>query len=109
MRKCSAGSIKNSPGKNSTFSVFTKKGNLRGYAILFFRKTDKNGAISKAAITDIFYHPENAKTTVDVLIKGALQLAVERRAGGLVTDAIDALLEERFAFQVSGASKIRCS
>ena len=86
------------PGKKFDILGFYEKGNLRGYAVLFFRKADTNGAISKAAITDIFYHPENAKTTVDALIKGALQLAVERRAGGLVTDAIDPLLEERFEF-----------
>ena len=84
------------PGKKFDILGFYEKGNLHGYAVLFFRKADENGAISKAAITDIFYHPENAKTTVDELIKGALQLAIERRAGGLVTDAIDALLEERF-------------
>ena len=85
------------PGKKFDILGFYEKGNLRGYAVLFFRKADENGAISKAAITDIFYHPENAKKTIDELIKGALQIAIERRTGGLVTDAIDPLLEERFA------------
>ncbi len=83
------------PEKKIDILGFYENENLRGYAVLFFRKADENGAISKAAITDIFYHPDDAKNTIDALIKGALQLEVERRAGGLVTDAIDSLLEER--------------
>lgn len=90
-------SYKKQPGKKFDILGFYEKGKLRGYVVLFFRKADERGFISKAAITDIFYHPDNAKETVDELIKGALKLAVERRAGGLVTDAIDDLLEERFA------------
>lgn len=68
---------------------------LRGYAVLFFRKPRPNGTISKAAITDICYHPENATKIVDALLRESLRIAVERRAGGLVTDALDALVEER--------------
>ncbi len=88
----------NQPGKKYDILGCYEKGNLRGYAVLFFRKPDANGAISKAAISDIFYHPENAQKTVDALLKGALQIAVERRAGGLVTDVIDPLIEKRLEF-----------
>ncbi len=104
-RKMLEWSYKKQPGKKFDILGFYEKGNLRGYAILFFRKADERGFISKAAITDIFYHPENAEKIVDELIKGALQLAVERRAGGLVTDAIDDLLEERF--EKSGFRRVK--
>jgi hypothetical protein len=63
--------------------------------VLFFRKPQANGAITKAAISDICYHPENSQTTVDALIQESLRLAVERGAGGLVTDVLDKLVEER--------------
>lgn len=86
------------PGKKYDILGCYEKGNLRGYAVLFFRKADAGGAISKAAVSDIFYHPDNAQKTVDALLRGALQLAVERRAGGLVTDVIDPLIESRLAF-----------
>lgn len=95
-RKMLEWSYKKQPGKKFDILGFYKNGKLRGYAILFFRKADDKGFISKAAITDIFYHPENPKKTIDELLKGALNLAVVRRAGGLVTDAIDDLLAERF-------------
>ena len=86
---------KKQPGKKFDILGFFEQRKLRGYAVLFFRKADERGFISKAAITDIFYHPDNAEKTIDKLIEGALSLAVERRAGGLVTDVIDDLLQER--------------
>ena len=70
---------------------------LLGYAVLYFRKPRANGAIAKAAISDICYHPDNPKKIVDALLEESLRLAVERGAGGLVTDAHDRLLEERLA------------
>ena len=63
--------------------------------MLFCRKPDEFGRISKAAISDICYDPEMAVDSVDALIDGCLQLAVERRAGGLVIDIVDDLVEER--------------
>lgn len=68
---------------------------LLGYIVLFFRRPNSEKAIAKAAVTDIFYHPSKATATIDNLLQGALQLAVERRAGGLVIDIIDSLVEER--------------
>lgn len=83
------------PYKKYDVLGFYENEKLRGYIVLFFRKADASGAISKAAISDIFYHPENAEKTVDALVKGALQLCLERRAGGLVTDVIDSLVEKK--------------
>lgn len=68
---------------------------LLGYAVLFFRKAGANGAIKKAAITDICYHPSKPKETIDALLQESLRIAIERRVGGLVVDVIDDLLEER--------------
>jgi GNAT superfamily N-acetyltransferase len=68
---------------------------LLGYAVLYFQKARANGVIPKAAMSDICYHPENPKRTVDTLLQEALRIAVERGAGSLVTDVLDGLLEER--------------
>jgi hypothetical protein len=86
----------NQPGKRFDILGCYSKDKLCGYVVLFFRKPGKTGSIEKGAISDIFYETENAREIVDSLIKGALEIAVERRAGGLVVDAIDPLLEERF-------------
>lgn len=83
------------PYKKYDVLGFYENEKLRGYIVLFFRKADANGAISKAAISDIFYHSEDAEKTVDALLKGALQLCLTRRAGGLVTDVIDPLVEKK--------------
>lgn len=83
------------PGKEFEVLAFESDGKLLGYAVLFFRKADTNGVISKGAISDICYHPDNAAATVDALINGVLWRAIERRAGSLVTDAIDDLLEQQ--------------
>lgn len=71
---------------------------LRGFAVLYFRKPRANGTIPKAAITDLCYHPENASETIDALLRESLRIAVERKVGGLVTDALDGFIEERLAF-----------
>ena len=68
---------------------------LLGYAVLFFRKRDERGALPKGAITDLCYHSSKPAETIDRLLQGALQIALERRAGTLVIDVIDSLIEER--------------
>lgn len=83
------------PDKKFEILGYFKDDKLLGYAILFFRKANAKGQISKAAISDICYHPNNARDIVDELITGALKLAIQRRAGGLVTDVVDPLLEQR--------------
>ena len=86
------------PGKRFDVIGYYEGEKLLGYAVLFFRKPRASGAISKAAISDICYHPENPQKTVDALLQESLRIAVERGAGGLVTDARDKLLEERLSF-----------
>jgi GNAT superfamily N-acetyltransferase len=83
------------PGKR--FDVIARfDGNrVLGYAVQFFRKPDANGVIAKAAISDLCYGPERPVETVDLLIDAAVELAIKRKAGGLVTDATDKLLQER--------------
>lgn len=71
---------------------------LKGYVTVFFRRASAGGFIDKAAISDICYHPDFASKVVDILILAALDLAVARRAGGLVTDVMDALLEDRLKY-----------
>lgn len=83
------------PYKHFEILACYRNGKMHGYAVLFFRKKTENGAIEKAAISDICYRPDEAQETVDSLIKAAMALCIERRAGGLVTDAIDSLLADR--------------
>lgn len=86
------------PGKKFDVLGYYENEKLLGYVVLFFRKKDSHGAIQKAAITDICYHPEKPAGVIDALLAGALQIAVERRAGTLVTDVIDPLIQERLEF-----------
>ncbi len=83
------------PGKRFEILGYFDGNKLRGYAVLFFRKPDSHGLISKSAVSDICYHPERPQEIVDALLQGALKLSLERRVGSLVTDALDPLVEER--------------
>lgn len=83
------------PGKRFDILGYFQNEKLSGYTVLFFRKQNKHGAIVKAALTDIYYQSENSVEIVDELLKGAVQLAVERRAGTLVTDVMDSLVQKR--------------
>lgn len=86
------------PNKKYEVIGYFDKDKLLGYAVLFFRKPNEHGAIEKAAISDICYGPERPTEIIDALIRASLKLAVDRRVGGLVTDALDPLLQERFRF-----------
>lgn len=68
-------------------------GELHGYSVMFFRKAGPNGVIEKAAISDICYGPDNPDRTIDALLAGSLNLAIERRAGSVVVDAVDERLQ----------------
>jgi hypothetical protein len=83
------------PGKKFEILGLYKDQELKGYIVLFFRKKNKHGVTAKGAIADICYHPDGPAGIVDELLKAALNLAVEHRAGSLVTDVVDPLLEER--------------
>lgn len=83
------------PGKRYEVLGCYEGGRLAGYAVLFFRRAGPGGAPPKAAVSDICYAPQNADAVIDSLLKAALRLALERRAGGLVTDVLDGRVEER--------------
>lgn len=83
------------PGKKFETLALYEKERLVGYVVLFVRKRDANGALPKAAITDLCYHPDRPAEIIDELLRGALQLAVKRRVGALVADVTDPLVQER--------------
>jgi GNAT superfamily N-acetyltransferase len=83
------------PGKKFDVLGYYDAGRLLGYVVLFFRKPARGTISHKAAITDMCYAAENSETIIDNLLKAALRLALERRAGGLVTDVLDDRVEQR--------------
>jgi hypothetical protein len=84
------------PGKKyHVLGYYKKKDRLLGYVILFFRKAGAADAPPKAAISDLCYIASHAEEVIDNLLKGALRLALERRAGSLVTDVLDERVENR--------------
>ena len=84
------------PGKKFDVMGLYSDGQLAGYVVLFFRKPERaGGAPSKAAITDLCYDASLSPEVLDELLKAALRLALERRAGSIVTDVLDARVEER--------------
>jgi len=95
----------NQPDKKFDVLGYYENKKLLGYAVLYFRKPDANGALVKAAIADLCYHPSKPVETIDTLIRGSLQLAVKRRAGALVTDVSDSAIERRLKFFGFGAVK----
>ena len=60
---------------------------------MFFRKANEHGVIEKAAITDMCYAPDGADETITMLLDEAIKLAIERKVGSVVTDAIDSRVE----------------
>ncbi|HEV2883228.1 MAG TPA: GNAT family N-acetyltransferase [Pyrinomonadaceae bacterium] len=83
------------PGKEFEVLGLYDQDLLTGYVVLFFRKPERGHAPPKAAITDICYDPDGAEEKIDELLKAALRLAIERRAGSLVTDIRDPRIEGR--------------
>jgi hypothetical protein len=83
------------PGKKYDVLGYYKNDRLLGYVVLFFRKAGAGEAPPKAAISDLCYGPSHAGETIDNLLKGALRLALERKAGSLVTDVLDERAEGR--------------
>lgn len=86
---------KKQPGKKFDVIGYFERERLLGYAVLFVRKPDANGAVAKAAITDLCYQQASAGEIIDELLRGSLQIAARRGAGALVTDAVDALIDDR--------------
>ena len=81
------------PGKKFDAFAIYEQDRLVGYAVLFFRKPQRDGAApAKAAISDLCY---DGAAVIDELLQASLRLALERRVGSLVTDVLDPLVEER--------------
>ncbi|MDT5060396.1 MAG: hypothetical protein QOH63_855 [Acidobacteriota bacterium] len=83
------------PGKKYDVLAYYEQERLLGYVVLFFRKAEHGGVSPKAAISDLCYSNRNSEEVIDSLLKGALRLAIERRAGSLVTDVLDTRVEQR--------------
>jgi GNAT superfamily N-acetyltransferase len=83
------------PGKRFEILGCYEENRLRGYAVLFFRKPERESVPPKAAISDICYSMKDSATVIDELLRAALRRTIERRAGSLVTDVLDPLIEER--------------
>jgi len=83
------------PGKLFEILGCYEENRLLGYAVLFFRKPVRASVPPKAAISDICYVAKDGAMVVDELLRAALRRAIERRAGSLVTDVLDPLIEER--------------
>jgi GNAT superfamily N-acetyltransferase len=81
------------PGKAFEVIRLYERDRLVGYAILFFRKGVGNAPPPKAAISDLVYDSRNQEEVIDALLKASLQLAMDRRAGSLVTDVLDVRVE----------------
>lgn len=83
------------PGKKFDVLGLYEHDRLVGYAVLFFRKGGRGGAPPKAAISDLCYDAGGSPRVIDELLKAALSRAIARRAGSLVTDVLDPLVETR--------------
>ncbi len=81
------------PGKVFEMIRLYDHGKLVGYAVLFFRRGIHGAPPPKAAISDIVYDCENPDEVIVALLQAALKMALERRAGSLVTDVLDPRLE----------------
>lgn len=85
------------PYKKYELLGYFENDQLFGYAVMFFRSHSSSGIIEKAAISDICYHPVSSREIVDALVAACIDRAIRRRVGGLVTDALDPLLQERLS------------
>jgi GNAT superfamily N-acetyltransferase len=83
------------PGKRFEILALYETERLVGYAVLYFRMPPPAGAPPKASIADLCYTADEASAIIDELLRAALRMAIERRAGSLVTDVHDPRVEER--------------
>jgi GNAT superfamily N-acetyltransferase len=84
------------PGKKFEVLAYYEGNQLLGYVVLFFRKAvSADEPPYKAAISDLCYSAKTTGAVIDTLLKGALRLALEKQAGGLVIDVLDKRVEQR--------------
>jgi GNAT superfamily N-acetyltransferase len=87
--------FKKQPGKRFEVLGAYDGDRLVGYVVLFFRKPRYGNTPAKAAITDIVYDNASSLDVIGELLAAALRMALERRAGSLVTDVLDERIEKR--------------
>jgi GNAT superfamily N-acetyltransferase len=83
------------PAKKFEVIKLYERGTLVGYAVLFFRRGGATRRPPKAAISDLVYDESKSDEVIDGLLAAALQMAIARRAGSLVTDVLDTRVEGR--------------
>jgi Acetyltransferase (GNAT) domain len=83
------------PGKKYDVLGYYQDDRLLGYIVLFFRKGVDGEAPPKAAISDLCYSATSPEEVCDALLRGAVQLALARKAGSLVIDVLDERVESR--------------
>ncbi|CAN5329112.1 hypothetical protein BH10ACI3_BH10ACI3_14800 [soil metagenome] len=83
------------PGKKFEILGVYDKERLVGYIVLFFRKSQYGNAPSKVAITDLVYDAESTIDVLGQLLDAAIRLALDKRAGSIVTDFLDERIEKR--------------
>lgn len=83
------------PGKRFDVLGYYRRERLLGYVVLFFRKEEGGGSSPKVSLTELCYDADEAEQIIDELLKAALRLALDRRAGAMVTDVRDPRVEER--------------
>lgn len=83
------------PGKRFDVLGLYEQERLLGYVVVFVRKAVHSDAPPKASIADLCYDAKNSIEIIDELLRAALRLALERRAGSLVFDVLDERVEER--------------
>jgi GNAT superfamily N-acetyltransferase len=83
------------PGKRFDVLGLYENERLMGYVVMFFRKPERGESPPKAAITDLCYDALGSSfNVVAELLTAALRMALEKRAGSLVTDVLDHRVEE---------------
>jgi GNAT superfamily N-acetyltransferase len=87
--------FRSQPGKKFEMIKLYERGSLAGYAVLFFRRGPAAGHPPKAAISDLVYDERESDGVIDGLLDAALEMAIRRRAGSLVTDVLDFRVERR--------------
>lgn len=83
------------PDKKFEVLGLYEQNRLLGYVVLFFRKDGRSNVSPKVAISDICYDAGDSPQVIDDLLEAALCLALAKRAGSIVTDVLDPLVEPR--------------
>ncbi|HTH51534.1 MAG TPA: GNAT family N-acetyltransferase [Pyrinomonadaceae bacterium] len=81
------------PGKHFDIFGFYRDGRLDGYAVLFLRSDPTTGLVPKAAVSELWYSHESPGEVIAALLKRCLAYCIEHRAGSMVVDTHDEIIE----------------